>query len=939
MNATTETQNIASLGGIFIPVEGINVMNKFSRISTFVLYFTIGAFFYFSAALAFGDAIIDNGDAETSFTGTWYTSGALNPFDPADPGATSVWSRDGDTYTYTFTPTDSGYHDFSMWWTQWPSRSTNIPVDIEHLGGTDRIFINQRQNGGQWNYLGTYAFDAGVSYAITITSQPGPSSTCADAVRFIYQPSGNVAPVAVIDSISPNPAGTADLITFVGHGTDPDGTIGGYSWDSNIDGHLGDLDSFTTATPLSAGTHTISFTVYDNDGQASPAVTRTLIVQGALTQWIIDNGDPGTSFTGIWYASGAPNPWNPEDPGAISLWSRDGDTYTWTFTPSMTGTYDLSMWWTQWASRSTTIPVSIDYAGGTNNRLINQRINGGKWNSLGSYPFAAGVSYDITITSQPGPSSTCADAVRFVYTGGGINIAPVATIDVITPPAALPADAITFMGSGSDDDGSVAAYEWTSDIDGLLSTQDIFSTTLLSPGIHTIFLRVRDDQGAWSNNATALVVVRDCGTPVGIMPLGDSITRGYGEISNSDLMTGYRAPLHQQLVSGGYNIDFVGNRVDGLSVVPPYDINHQGIGGISAASVAVNVYNWLVANPAEIVLLHIGTNAFTTNPDDVEDILNEIDRYEANTGRDVAVILARIINRQPYHPDTTVFNDNVQAMAEARIFAGDKIVIVDQESALNYATDMWDELHPNNLGYPKMPGAWMDELIGLLPTCNTFKPFIFATPIEMATIGVGYTYQAGTIGNPAPTYSLLSAPTGMTINTTTGEIAWVPAAGQGGDHVVTVQASNSVGVDQQSFNITVATEAIIIDNGDPETSFTGTWYPSGAPNPFDPADPAATSVWSRDGDTYTWTFTPSTSGTFQLSMWWTQWSSRSTSIPVSIAYSGGTGTVTINQKINGGKWNLIGSYPFAAGVSYNITITSQPGPSSTCADAVRFVKN
>lgn len=881
--------------------------------------------------------IIDNGEPGTSFSGEWHVSGGANPWDPSDPGAMSLWSRDGATYTWTFTPTDTGNHDVSMWWTEWRSRSTNIPVDIEHAGGTNRVFINQRNDGGQWNYLATYVFEAGVPYDITITSQAGPSSTCADAVQFNYQPSGNIAPVAVIDSVTPNPAGTEDLITFEGHGTDPDGTIASFRWSSDIDGLLYNSASFTTAVPLSQGTHTISFTVTDNGGAASEPATQTLVVQKEVTEFIIDDGDSGTSFTGEWRLSGGLNPWNPTDPDPVSLWSRGGAAYTWSFTPATSGNYDVSMWWTEWSSRSNSVPVAIAYAGGTATVVLNQRINGGRWNSFGTYPFQAGVSYDVTLTSQPAPASTCADAVKFTL-AGTVNLPPDAVIDVITPPATFPGDEVSFIGSGFDDDGSVVAYEWFSDIDGFLSSQDSFSTSALSQGTHTVFLRVRDDQGAWSDNKTALVVIRDCGTPVAVMPLGDSITRGYGEIMDGDLMTGYRALLHQRLVADGYHIDFVGNRLEGQLVVPPYDINHQGIGGISAGQVASSIYNWLAENPAEVILMHVGTNAFTTAPSAVAAILDEIDRYENDTGMTITVILARIINRNPYHSPTTVFNDNVEAMAETRIAAGDKIVLVDQESALNYATDMWDELHPNNQGYARMPSAWYDEIIGLLPVCATFEPFIFTSPFETAGIGAAYTYQAAATGIPAPTYSLSSAPAGMTIDATTGQISWVPVAGQEGSHAVSVAASNSEGTTVQDFTVEIGTDPIIIDNGDLQTSFTGIWKVSGGTNPYDPADPGATSAWSRNGDTYKWIFTPPSSGTYQFSMWWTQWSSRSTSVPVNIEHAGGMDTLLINQRINGGQWNILGSYSFIAGRSYTITIVSQPGPTSTCADAVRFVK-
>jgi hypothetical protein len=115
------------------------------------------------------------------------------------------------------------------------------------------------------------------------------------------------------------------------------------------------------------------------------------------------------------------------------------------------------------------------------------------------------------------------------------------------------------------------------------------------------------------------------------MPLGDSITYGYTDGSLNNKMTvGYRQKLYLDLISLGYNIDFVGSLISGESVSPAFDCDHEGWPGYTDDQVADKIYKWLDANPPDIVLLHIGTNALDTNPADVEQILNEIDRYSEN---------------------------------------------------------------------------------------------------------------------------------------------------------------------------------------------------------------------------------------------------------------------------------------------------------------------
>jgi lysophospholipase L1-like esterase len=128
-------------------------------------------------------------------------------------------------------------------------------------------------------------------------------------------------------------------------------------------------------------------------------------------------------------------------------------------------------------------------------------------------------------------------------------------------------------------------------------------------------------------------------------------------------------------------------------------------------------------NPADVILLHIGTNGLNPDPSDVDGILNEIDQFELDQGKQVIVLLARIINQVPYNPVVSQFNDNIMAVAQGRIDSGDKIILVDMENEagilynIQPSGDMWDSLHPYASGYKKMGIEWYSSLIEILPSC------------------------------------------------------------------------------------------------------------------------------------------------------------------------------------------------------------------------------
>ena len=127
-----------------------------------------------------------------------------------------------------------------------------------------------------------------------------------------------------------------------------------------------------------------------------------------------------------------------------------------------------------------------------------------------------------------------------------------------------------------------------------------------------------------------------------------------------------------------------------------------------------------------------------------------------------------------------------------------------------------------------------------------------------------------------------------------------------------------------------AGQEVIVDNDDPGVSSTGRWRTSGGKKPY-----GADSLWSRDADA-TFTFNANlTPDRYAVFMCWTLWPSRMKDVPVEIRDAGTLlDTVSVNQKLTGGQWNLLGIYTLLETAS--VTIISH-GPGSTNADAVRFV--
>jgi hypothetical protein len=89
------------------------------------------------------------------------------------------------------------------------------------------------------------------------------------------------------------------------------------------------------------------------------------------------------------------------------------------------------------------------------------------------------------------------DIGAFEYTGGGGNQSPTATITSISNRTPATGQTINLAGSGTDPDGTIAAYEWDFG-DGTSSTSQNPTKSYANTGQYTIRFRVRDNSNAWS---------------------------------------------------------------------------------------------------------------------------------------------------------------------------------------------------------------------------------------------------------------------------------------------------------------------------------------------------------------------------------------------------------------------------------------------------------
>jgi lysophospholipase L1-like esterase len=272
-----------------------------------------------------------------------------------------------------------------------------------------------------------------------------------------------------------------------------------------------------------------------------------------------------------------------------------------------------------------------------------------------------------------------------------------------------------------------------------------------------------------------------------IMPLGDSITYGYGGPG------GYRLPLYHLLSPIASGFQFVGDSTEGSSDLPVNQKSHAGHSSYTSVDIKNNLNGldstryllhseehrdphggfWLTGGNGtgrdplfpNVVLLLAGTNDVNILSGGIPEyavyytnLVTEITTLRPGTH----VFLAKITPRSSFHQKTDDYNAAIQQVYNSFQTAGKNVYLVDLYTG--YTGGWVDGVHPNLAGYNWMATQWYNALISNLGVPQNIN----ISQVPTVTIGSGATMTGQGKVNNLVLEGFVSPGSGIGSLTTTG---------------------------------------------------------------------------------------------------------------------------------------------------------------------------
>ena len=199
------------------------------------------------------------------------------------------------------------------------------------------------------------------------------------------------------------------------------------------------------------------------------------------------------------------------------------------------------------------------------------------------------------------------------------------------------------------------------------------------------------------------------GMPCRILPIGDSITVGI------NYEGAWRVEIFHRAVMAGQKITFTGHDMNGPQTVDmmSFPRRYEAQSGITIDGISKKIDTdmaFSTPTPADIVLMHIGTNDMNMSPAGAPDRLAKLIDKITTALPNALLVVAKII---PLNNSVQAFNDAIPGIVDMRVAQGKHIKVVDLNTG--FPMGGMDSVHPYQSGYNWMGDKFYEVIKDLLP--------------------------------------------------------------------------------------------------------------------------------------------------------------------------------------------------------------------------------